>query len=90
VCLDMRRYEKMAEASHYAFLYDVETFCPKTRRQVKLTLGSNQQQNGEIVKGEPIFCNREYVCEWLRNFPQGKAEGCFLNSINIETRRRRP
>jgi hypothetical protein len=80
----------MSEASHYEYLYDVETFCPKTRRQVKLTLGSNQQQNGEIVKGEPIFCNREYVCEWLRNFPQGKAEGCFLNSISIETRRRIP
>ena len=78
----------MAEASHYAFLYDVETFCSITRRQVKLTLGSNTKQDGEIVKGKPIFCNREYICEWIRNFPQGKAEGCFLNSISIETRRR--
>jgi len=83
----MRRYEKMAEAKQYEYLYDVETFCPKLHKQVKLTLASKEKQDGKIVRGKPIFCNVEYVCEWLRKFPQGKAEGCFLNSINIETKR---
>lgn len=80
----MRRYEKMAVAKQYEYLYDVETFCPKLHRQVKLTLGSNQQQNGEIVKGKPLFCNYEYVCSFT------KDQQCFFNSINIETRRRYP
>ena len=77
----------MAEASHYEYLYDVETYCPKKQTLVRLTLGSNQKQDGEIVKGKPLFCNFEFVCEWLRKFPKGKAEGCFLTSISIETRR---
>jgi hypothetical protein len=84
MCYDMRRYEKMAEASHYAFLYEIETYCPKKQRQVKLTSGSNIKQDGEIVKGKPIFCNFEFVCS------KTPPEKCFLNSISIETRRRRP
>jgi len=88
MCYDMRRYEKMAEASHYQHLYEVETFCSKKQRQVRLTLGSNEDQRGEIVKGKPLFCNLEYICDYLRAFPKGKAEGCFLNAESIETRRK--
>ena len=79
MCLDMRRYQKMSEAKNYLYFYEVETWCSKKQRQVKLTLGSNEDQKGEIVKGKPVFCNYEFVCD--------KGEKCFLNSISIETRR---
>jgi hypothetical protein len=74
----------MAQASHYEHLYEVETYCPKKQRTVKLTLGSNIKQNGEIVKGKPIFCNFEHVCSFT------KDHQCFLQCQNLETRRLRP
>ena len=64
----------MAEASHYAFLYEVETFCPKLHRQVKLTLGSNIKQNGEIVKGKPISATTNMCVNGLENFPKAKPK----------------
>jgi len=65
------------------YTVEIETYCEYVKAQVKLTLQSQNPKHvrAKIVQGEPIFCNKEFVC------PHKDQPRCFLKALWIETRR---
>ena len=60
----------------------IETYCPKKRRQVKLTLIMQKKPKGEILQGKPTECDHEKICGGKEHSPF-----CLLKATQITTRR---
>lgn len=62
--------------------YKVETWCCFKREMVILVLESEKEFKGNLVKGKPIECGLK-DCDGKLKHPH-----CYLNAIQIETRKR--
>jgi hypothetical protein len=67
--------------SEFLYVEDVETFCPKTRCQVLVTLRAAEQPKGDMISGVPESCNSEGSCS--------KNPLCLLKASKITTTRRK-
>jgi len=65
---------------HY---YLIETFCPASHLQAKITLANQKLITGEIVNGKPVACNLQETCE------HKQKPSCYLKSIRLEAKGKR-
>jgi hypothetical protein len=65
---------------HY---YEIKTFCPASRTEVKITLTNQQLINGELVNGKPTECNLANTCK------HKDKSTCYLKSLHIEAKGKR-
>jgi len=63
------------------YYYDVDTWCPFKRQIVILTLASDKEFKGNVVRGKPVKCSLDN-CDGRLKHPH-----CYLNAIQIETRK---
>ncbi len=59
----------------------IETYCPKTLRQVTLTLEAPCEPKGDLISGKPVSCSCEGWCN--------RGAKCLLLAVRICTARRR-
>jgi len=65
---------------HY---YEIETYCPASHLEAKITLANQKLIQGIIVNGKPVDCNLSYTCKHKDN------PLCYLKSQRLEARGKR-